>query len=68
MEIIRDLRILNAIAKKQGLTIDKDYKYITSDFKNWHFDYKGKQYKIQFFDGCFYPFITIEDEDESEAE
>ena len=48
MEIIKDLRTLNAIAKKQGLTIDKDFKYITSDFKKWHFEYKGKQYKIQY--------------------
>lgn len=60
MEIIRDLRILNAIAKRQNLTIDKDFKYITSDFKKWHFEYKGKNYKIQFFDGCFYPYIVEE--------
>ncbi len=63
MKVIEDLRKLNAIAKRYNMEIDKDYKYITKYdmYKLNAVDYKGKQYKIKFFSGCFYPFIVDEE-------
>ena len=60
MKIVKDLRVLNAICKRYNIIIDKDYKYITSNpYKTpYIMEYKGKQYKAKYFDGCFSPFIV----------
>ncbi len=59
-----DGRSLNAICKKFGLTYDKKHKYILSDDLKYlnsvalfiAMDKEG--FKLQYFDGCFYPFIV----------
>jgi len=62
--IVTDLRILKAI-KNKGFIIDydKNYKYV-NDYNYYNsnkninqFYYKNELYKIEYFDGCFNPFI-----------
>ena len=62
---VEDGRTLSAICKKFGFTYDKQYKYITDsgEYENkigssallYH---RGDHYKLQYFSGCFYPYIT----------
>ena len=67
MEIIRDLRILNAIGKRYHLKFDSQFKYYTGDayvnalgqYLPLRFEYKTKVYKLTYFDGCFKPFLTV---------
>lgn len=63
MEIITDLRILNAIGRRYNLVFDKQYKYCIKDHDSWdrclsRFEYNGGIYKLQYISGCFYPFIV----------
>lgn len=60
MKIITDLRVLNTIAKKNKITIDKKYKYITTPtyYIPNVLTYNGKIYKAKYFDGCFNPYIV----------
>ena len=52
MEIIKNIKTLNA------LKYDKKYRYIIDyDFLQTTFSHNNKRYKIKYFDGCFYPFI-----------
>ena len=61
MQIVKDLRILKHFEIKHGLKFDKTFKYNINN--GWDFDYfktytyKGNQYKLKFFDGCFNPFL-----------
>lgn len=57
-KIITDLRILKGIARRYNLIFDNRYKYITSEYKKTFFTYKGHSYKLQYFSGCFYPYIV----------
>lgn len=57
MNILKDLRIIKAICKKYNMEYDKQYKYITKDYNNNILLYKNDVYKLQYFDGCFYPYI-----------
>ena len=34
--------------------------YIKGYNKTARFTYKGKNYRIKLFDGCFYPFVTLD--------
>lgn len=71
--IIRDYRILKAM-ERRGFIVCKDgysrhwtHQTVRNYFvgsgpklENWydHFSYSGKEYKIEYFDGCFHPFVT----------
>jgi hypothetical protein len=58
MEIIKDIKTLNAISKKQNLKYDKKYRYITDyNFLRTTFLHNNKKYKIKYFDGCFNPYL-----------
>lgn len=64
-EIIKDLRILNAIGKKEGLIFDKTFKYYIGDsylnffgeYLKSYYNYKNKKYSLKYFDGCFNPYL-----------
>lgn len=58
MQIVRDLRILNAIGKRYNIKFDKDWKYILSDYDTKIIEYKGKKYEQKFFDGCFNQYLV----------
>lgn len=60
IRIVRDGRILNALANRYPLEWDKTYKYITkyNDIMCKDMEYKGKRYGLIFFDGCFNPFVA----------
>lgn len=50
MEIIKDLRILNALTKKYQLNFDKDYKYCLNCEKlTKNFYINKKEYQLKFF-------------------
>ncbi len=34
-----------------------DFGYIEGDYKNTNFEFKGRKYQIEYFSGCFYPFL-----------
>ena len=63
-EIIKDLRVLNHF-KKYGLEFDKTFKYYLGDAYLTKtgiptytiFKYKGFDYKLKYFDGCFNPYL-----------
>ena len=62
MEIIKDLRTLNALTKKYQLNFDKKYKYcLNCDELTKKFYINQKEYQLKFFDGCFYPYIIKTD-------
>lgn len=62
---VKDLRVLNAIAKKYALEFDRIFKYyIGNPYKNangdhlpHYFIYKDSVYSLKYFDGCFNPFL-----------
>lgn len=59
MEIVRDLRTLNAICKKYGLACDKEFKYITnSKGISGKIYINNKEYMLKYYDGCFYPYLV----------
>ena len=73
MEIVRDLRIGNAILRKMSKenNFDIENVYINNYFKYIHTidvhkpdadfcqtEYKGNKYRVEYISGCFYPFIT----------
>ena len=33
------------------------FGYIQGDYVHSTFEYKGKKYKVEYFSGCFYPFL-----------
>ena len=69
--IVTDLRVLKAMAKANLILLDDDTgkpvrhwtgavgkaTYIWDAVKANPFTYKGVQYKVQYFDGCFKPFV-----------
>ena len=59
VEIITDLRIIKAICNKYSFKYDKVYKYIT-EHNNFigTIKHKNENYKLQYVDGCFYPYIA----------
>lgn len=57
MNILEDLRTIKAICKKYNMEYNKQYKYITKDNNNDILLYKNNVYKLQYFSGCFYPYI-----------
>jgi len=55
--IIKDLRTLNAIARRYNLQFDNLFKYnIGNDFYGT-IEYKNRKFKLKYFDGCFYPYL-----------
>ena len=73
--IIRDYRTLKAL-ERRGFIICKDgrgHHWSGSTVRNYfvdpgpklehwfdRFEYNGKRYKIEYFDGCFHPFVVEE--------
>jgi len=71
-EIIKDKKILNAVAKKYSLEFDKKHGYYTGDaYMNGKGEYLstfednmvigewyGHVYQLKYFDGCFNPFLV----------
>lgn len=71
MKIIKDLRILKHFENAYNIKFDKKLKYLIDDSKSnvKYFDfkmccygvkYKNNNYFIEYFDGCFYPYLVID--------
>ena len=63
IKVVTDLRILNAIGRRYNLQFDNEYKYCINDNNSWdrwssRFEYNGKKYKLEYYSGCFYPYIA----------
>ena len=67
-QLIRDGRTLRAMAKRNLLTWpvpvhgiksnDKGYfPYVDEENRKRSFEYKGNSYRIDYVDGCFFPFV-----------
>jgi hypothetical protein len=61
-EIITDGRVLSAMARHNFIKypIDKGHPYVDEENRPRNFMYKKQEYRIEYFSGCFYPFVTIE--------
>lgn len=58
MKIVRDFKTLKGMSKAKLVELHSDTKkfsYVYDAEKRFH--YLGKEYKMEFFSGCFYPFI-----------
>jgi len=63
--VIKDLRVLNAIGLKYGLDFDRKFKYYVGNAYKTKIDlstdkifiYKNKNYKLKYFSGCFNPYL-----------
>lgn len=58
--------IRTKVSKKTAIAMEKlglftDYNehfgYIEGDVNKYRFEFRGKQYKIEYFSGCFNPFL-----------
>ena len=82
VKIVRDMRTLNAMAKRGLIKLDKatgetvwwngrsSKAYYVDDYgdkayRKWAdkdectaFEYKGNRYTVEYFDGCFYPYVV----------
>ena len=61
MKIVKDLRTLKAISKKYNFTYNKKYKYLENYNNDLYFKnivYNNKNYDLQFFSGCFNPYLV----------
>jgi hypothetical protein len=61
--IVRDGRTLRAMAKADKLTWPvpvhggTQFKYVDEEKRPRSFEFKGNQYRIDYVDGCFFPFV-----------
>ncbi len=62
-KVITDGRTLRAMAKADKLTWpvpvhgSVKHKYVDEEKRSRSFQFKGKQYRIDYVDGCFFPFV-----------
>ena len=72
--IIKDGRVINAVLRKMSIENNFDienvyfnqwYKYIQTvdhnkkDSDYCQTDYKGQQYKVKYYSGCFNPYLVL---------
>ena len=59
-EIVRDGRTLRAMSKAGNFEypITTGQPYVDNKSKSSWFNYKGNEYRIRYYDGCFYPFVV----------
>lgn len=52
-------RTLATEMEKAGFFTDynEQFGYIDGDVNHYRFEFKGKKYKIEYFSGCFNPFL-----------
>lgn len=58
--IVRDLRVLKAIGRRYGMKFDPTFRYcVKHDYNSFlHIAYRGKEYRLLYFPGCFCPFLV----------
>jgi len=68
--IVHDYRILRALERRGFITCKDGHSrhWTGRTVRNYfvdegssglqRFEYKGKRYKVEYFDGCFYPFVV----------
>jgi len=62
--VIKDGRIIKAICKLYNMTYHDYYKYIIDDNNIGYrrILYKNNYYQLQYFSGCFYPYLVKKEE------
>ena len=60
MKIIRDGKILRGMNKAKHLKypVNRPHHYVDEEGKPRKFVYKGKEYRIEYTSGCFYPYVV----------
>lgn len=57
--MVKDGRVLAALARRYNIVYDKDYKYVTKTPDPYiEMEYKGQKYVIRYFSGSFYPYVV----------
>lgn len=58
--IVKDGRTLNAMEKAgHFVRKDKNHPYVDEENRPRSFTWNGQNYRIEYFDGCFYPFVCL---------
>jgi hypothetical protein len=58
-DVVKDGRKLRAMSNGRfKYPVDKGHPYVDEDEFPRRFEYKGGQYEIKYFDGCFFPFVV----------
>jgi len=48
---------LRKLSKVYKFGFDREYQYITSGTRFYGFKHGGESYKMDYVDGCFYPYL-----------
>lgn len=58
-QMVRDVNVLKGMATADKLVypVDKGHYYVDEENRSRSFEYKGSNYRIEYLDGCFYPFV-----------
>ena len=59
--VLNDKRVINAICRKYNMKRDETYCYIVDDNNIStciKLGYKDREYKLEYFSGCFYPYLV----------
>ena len=58
--IVRDGRTLRGMSKKGHFfyPVTKGQPYVDEESNPRSFEYKNQKYRIEYFDGCFFPFVV----------
>ena len=60
-QIVRDGRTLRGMARKDHFVFpvdDSGNPYVNEEKRTRSFTWHGEKYRIEYFDGCFYPFVV----------
>jgi hypothetical protein len=57
--IVTDGRTLNGMEKcNHFVRVHRDHPYVDEENRPRTFVWHGQRYRIEYFDGCFYPFVV----------
>ena len=58
--VITDGRTLNGMeASGHFVRVHREHPYVDEKDKPRTFTWHGQRYRIEYFDGCFYPFVVV---------
>lgn len=57
--VVIDGRTLNSMAKANHFVrVHREHPYVDEQDRPRGFTWHGQRYRIEYFDGCFYPFVV----------
>lgn len=61
MKIIKDQRTLRALERAGHVVRCPGRAYVDETASGSEFKHGGRNYRLRYFDGCFFPFVTLID-------